>query len=181
MTKIGRAEATALMMASLCVSVVKADPELIKRLRKLAKKTGAPVEDTNAINEVALSLIDLAITAMALRAAEGGGQGDDAMRSQGRHASHQHRVSSVVIPVPHMEDGAAKSAGALAIGSFAVEYLHKVPGVREAFSAWMDEAHPGATNGKRNTEPGTLKEADETLTIMAHVAGQIADDHAAAH
>ena len=178
MSKIGQAEATALMMASLCISVVKSDPENVKKLRKLAKKTGAPV-DNGQVNETALTLIDLAITAMALRAAEGGGQGDQAVRSQGRHAGH--RVETVVVPVPKMADGAMKSAGALSIASFAVEYLHSVPGVREAFTAWMDEAHPGTEGKSRDTGVSTLKEADETLTIMAHVAGRVADDAAHAH
>ncbi len=90
---------------------------------------------------------------------------------QARH-EHRHR-ETVVVPVPHMEDGAAKSAGALAAGSFAVEYLHAVPGVLEAFNAWMDEVHPGGKNHVATT--AELKGADQVLTMMAHVAGKLAD------
>ncbi len=164
---IGQAEAAALMMASLCISVVKDDPELVKRLRKLTRKSGAPFDDRQ-VSETALAMINLAVTSMALRAAEGGGFGQ---RAQGRH-EHRHR-ETVVVPVPHMEDGAAKSAGALAAGSFAVEYLHAVPGVLEAFNAWMDETHPGGKNHVATTDE--LKGADQVLTMMAHVAGKLAD------
>jgi len=166
-SKIGQAEATALMMASLCINVVKDDPELVKRLRKLARKTGAPV-DNGQVNETALTLIDFAVTAMALRAAKGDGYGE---RAAGRH---ELRYETVVIPVPHMEDGAAKSATALAVASFAVEYLHAVPGVRGAFTAWLDEAHPG-TGGPVKATQDQLEDADQVLTMMAHVAGKLAD------
>ena len=100
MNRVDKAEGTALAMASLCVTMIAEDPELIERLRREAVDSGSPFE-AEVINARMLELIDLALMTMAMRALEGKSQASAVMRD---HAGHDHET--LVIPMPNIEDGA---------------------------------------------------------------------------
>lgn len=146
---------TAMAVASLCIELIRGDEKLIKRLQRLARKRSAPFEFTK-MDEHALMLTDQVVTHLGLRAAH---------EARGKH-------SHLMVPIPQDEEVRDESAGALACGSFAVEYIRTHPEVLAAFGAWWDAKSPGR-EGAAN--PDTLEAVDGILTMMAavvHKAGK---------
>jgi len=169
-TRIDRAEASALVVASMCISLIQSDPELIERVRVYAKENGAPLPEQN-ISEHSLSLTDLAVMTMAKRAMAGKGHAASVLERVAEAMRGPHQT--MVIPVPQIDEGAAQSAGALALASFAIEHLHTVPEAADAFRAWLDETRPDVKAGENVTQE-RLEASDQLLTMMAHMADQIA-------
>jgi hypothetical protein len=146
---------TAHMIAVLCMQVVREDPGLMVRLQELAKTTGAPFEADH-------------LTADVVELAEGG----VTMVGQSLLTRRQAILGEIDIPVPRIERGLERSAGALAVGSFTTEYIHTSLRRLEAFDKWMHAHHPTAIEGAELTK-GAIEDADTMLTLMAHVAGHL--------
>jgi hypothetical protein len=166
-TRIDKSEALALVLASMCISIISADPELIAKVKAYADDQDSPVKGA-AITGFSLELADVAIMMMAKRAIAGRGHAAEAMAT---HEGHEHQT--MVIPVPNLDEGAAQSAGALALGSFAVEFLHKNADILTAFRRWLDENRPDIQAGEYVTQE-RVEAADQMLTMMAHMADQVA-------
>ena len=175
-TRIDRAEASALVLASICISLVGQDEDLRERARAYAAEHQAPVPPSG-ISEQSLELADLAVMQMARHALAGKGRASQLLERVAEaiqaHASHQHPVQAMVVPIPDMTDGAAQSAGALALGSFLAEFAHKNPEIADKFRAWMEENRPDMQAGKYVTQD-RIEGADQLLTMMAHLADQVA-------
>lgn len=151
-----RSPRTALAVASLAISLIKSDKGLIRRLRKLAKAEKAPFDPDNLDRRV-LDMCEQAILLLAAR---------DTVRPPAE--------PDLAVPV-FGKGGLATSAAVLAIASFAVEYLHAVPGVREAFITWLNDAHPSAgADPASDISQERLKAADQMITLMAHAADKMA-------
>jgi hypothetical protein len=181
-TRIDRAEASALVIASICISLTGQDPELIERAKAYATEHQAPVPP-GGISERSLELADLAVMTMARRALEGKGQaasvlGQVAEAMKGHQ--HSHPLQAMVVPIPDVADGAAQSAGALALGSFLAEFAHKNPDIADRFRAWMDETRPDMKASEYVTHE-RIEGTDQLLTLMAHLADQVAQQHEHQH
>lgn len=148
---------TAHMVAVLCMQLVREDPELIRRLQELGRKTGVPF-DAGKLDEKALEMAEAGVTVV----------GQQLVRRRGA-------IRAFELPIPQIGPGStAHAAGALAVGSFTTEYVHSVPGRVDAFASWMREHYPAVTD-ELNIGQDTIEDADSMLTLMAHVAGRIAD------
>lgn len=176
-TRTDRAEASALVLASICINLVMKDASLRERAGAYAAENQAPVPPSG-ITEDSLGLADLAVMQMARRALAGKGHAASALERvaeaiQAHQAHHNHPIQAMVVPIPNMADGASQSAGALALGSFLAEFAHKNPEIAEKFRAWMDEVRPDMEAGKYVTQD-RIEGADQLLTMMAHLADQVA-------
>ena len=80
--------------------------------------------------------------------------------------------------VPRVEGGEMRSAAALSVGSFTTEFVHSDPERFAAFGEWMHAEHKDATEGKE-IKRGSIEDADQMLTLMAHVSSAIIEGEAA--
>jgi hypothetical protein len=143
------------MIAVLCMEAVRTDPEMITRLQKLARDSKAPF-DADHLDADVIELAEQAVTLV------------------GSQLIKPKPVAEFDIPVPRVEDGLERSAGALAVGSFTTEFVHSDEERLAAFSDWMEEAHPQALAGAE-VEKSAIQDADQMLTLMAHVSGHLLD------
>jgi hypothetical protein len=144
------------MVAVLCMQVVREDPELIARLQELARTTKVPF-DADKLSADVIELAEMGVTVVGQRLLTG-----------------RTRVAEFELPIPQVSNGTARAAGALAVGSFTTEFVHSSPDGLKAFAAWMTGKYPEMT-AKLDISGDTIEEADQMLTLMAHVAGQLAD------
>jgi hypothetical protein len=154
-------EALTMALTALAIKMVQEDPELIERLRQYAAKTDAPFEAAD-ING---TLLELAYTDVLANAKS---------LIDGERHSHAHAMAGMVLPIPNGGRAAADSAEALAAASFAVEFIHSVPGRIDAFNSWMQAEHPNAVEGEEPMTTAELEAADQMLTFMARAAEKIA-------
>ena len=148
---------TAHMIAVLCMQLVREDETLIAAVQQLARKTEVPF-DPDKLDATALELAEAGVTVV----------GQQLIRRRGA-------IRAFELPIPQFGPGStAHAAGAMAVGSFTTEYVHSVPGRVDAFASWMREHYPAVTD-ELNIGQSTIEDADSMLTLMAHVAGRIAD------
>ena len=163
------AESLITMLAAVAVSLVKDDPELIERFRDRLRRENCPIP-ADEVTEGSLSALNIALT---LRGADElrPGMAGELMAEQGIEALH--------VPIPQIEDGAARSAVALGLGGFAVEFLHKHPDLFAQFVNWLNGTYP-SSKGKEITADD-MELADQLLTLMSAVANKVADQREAEH
>lgn len=146
---------TAHMVAVLCMQLVREDPELVKRLQALAREQKAPFK-ADKLNEFAIEMAETGMTLMGQRLLQG------------------RAMTAFELPVPRIENGLERTAGALAVGSFTTEFVHSHPERLRLFDEWMQKEHPDATAGADITQ-GAIEDADHMLTLMAHVSNHLLD------
>jgi hypothetical protein len=144
------------MIAVLCMEAVRTDPEMITRLQKLARDSKAPF-DAGHLDADVIELAEQAVTLV----------GSQLIKQQ-------RPLAELDIPVPRVEGGLERSAGALAVGSFTTEFVHSDKERLAAFSDWMEQEHPQALEGTE-IERSAIEDADQMLTLMAHVSNHLLD------
>jgi hypothetical protein len=83
-------------------------------------------------------------------------------------------VAQLHIPIPKIEDGAARSAAALGLGGFSAEFLRKHPDLFAQFTNWLNGTYPSSRGQDVTTDDMEL--ADQLLTLMSAVIDKVADD-----
>jgi hypothetical protein len=156
-------EALTTVLASIAIGMIAKDPELIGRLRKEAAEEGVPFE----ADDISRTMLEM--TSMDLLEA---GQ----RLVSDPPGEHQRGLrAGAVIPIPRIDGAAQESASALSVASYAIEFVHSVPGRLDAFHSWMRKEHPDVTPGQ-DIPREQVEQADRLVTLMSKVAGKIADD-----
>lgn len=155
----GKGASVAHMIAVLCMQMVREDPGLIVRLQELAVKQEVPFE-ADKLDAGVIELAEGGVTMIGQRLLRG-----------------SPSMFAFDLPIPRIERGLERSAGALAVGSFTTEYIHTSAARFAAFSKWMTAKHPSAVEGTSIVRDA-IEDADTMLTLMAHVANQISDSGA---
>jgi hypothetical protein len=150
---------TAHMIAVLAMQLIREDPVLIVQLQKLAKTAEVPF-DASRIDATVIELSEAAVTEVGARLLR-----------------HSGALSEFQLVVPRIDGGEMRSAAALAIGSFTTEYVHNDPERFAAFAEWMHASHKDATEGKEISR-GSIEDADQILTLMAHVSTALVEREA---
>lgn len=154
-TKEAMSASTAHMIAVLCMQLVKEDETLIAAVQQLGHKAGVPF-DADKISAMVIEMSEAAVTIV--------GQ---------RLLKHEGPVSEFEIPVPQVEDGLERSAGALAVGSMTTEFVHSDAERFAAFVEWLNARHPGSVEKGAEVKRATVEDADQMLTLMAHVTSEL--------
>lgn len=147
---------TAHMIAVLAIQLIREDETLIAALQQVAHKAEVPF-DADRINATVLELCEMAVTEVGARLLR-----------------HHGALSEFSVTVPRVEGGEMRSAAALAVGSFTTEWVHSDPERFAAFGEWMHAEHKDATEG-REIKRGSIEDADQMLTLMAHVSTALLD------
>lgn len=146
---------TAHMIAVIAMQVIREDPGLLERLRETAKRAEVPF-DADKLNEMVVEMAEAAVTIVGQRLLQ-----------------HEGALAEFRVLLPQIgSDGEIRSAAAFAVGSFTTEFVHSDPERFAAFGEWMLTDHPSGARGREITR-GSIEDADQMLTLMAHVAGKI--------
>ena len=147
------------MVAVAALRMIEEDPELIGRLQEQVRKEDlSRVIKPESLDESTLSMIELAVSTVGKNLLEFDGP-----------------VDEFSILVPRGEGHSLwHSAGAMAVGSFATEYIRTDPERCKAFGTWMAETKE-QPDAQEMCTPDRLEAADDLLTLMAHAAGHMVE------